>query len=451
MCRSRSASSFAFAVALTIGFLNGLIVVRTHLPSFIVTLASLYILRGLMLALSILFTNRTIVGGVKEVAEGTFVGFLFSGTIGDSFFAWLADHDVIGRLPNGAPSVKGVPMLIVWALAIAFVGHIVLTKTKAGNWIFASGGDAYAARSVGVPVARVKIALFMLTAFCACVFAACQVMEFGSAASDRGLLKEFEAIIAAVIGGCLLTGGYGSVIGACCGALIYGVVQQGIEFMQAPNRLVPRLSRRHAPDCGLVQQSHPPPHHEREVTVTPSSDRDGSAATSAGAEPPLIEVRNLVKHFGPVVALAGVSLTVRAGEVHCLVGDNGAGKSTLIKTLSGVYRPTGGDFLFEGKPVQLLKPARSARSRHRHGFSGPRDDPAPVDHAQFLHGPRAGEEQAWAVLVHGHGACRQDRARGHAAHWHRRARSSTAGRHALRRRAPVRRDRAGRPLRRQGA
>jgi simple sugar transport system ATP-binding protein len=92
------------------------------------------------------------------------------------------------------------------------------------------------------------------------------------------------------------------------------------------------------------------------VTVTPSSDRGGSATTSADAEPPLIEVRNLVKHFGPVVALAGVSLTVRVGEVHCLVGDNGAGKSTLIKTLSGVYRPTAGDLLFEGKPVSFSSP-----------------------------------------------------------------------------------------------
>jgi len=226
---------FAFAVAIAIGFVNGLIVVRTHLPSFIVTLASLYILRGLTLALSILFTNRTIVGGVKEAAEGSFVAFLFSGAIGQSLFAWLADHDVIGHLPNGEPSVKGIPMPIVWALAMAALGHIVLTKTKVGNWIFASGGDANAARSVGVPVSSVKIALFMLTAFCACAFAACQVLEFGSAASDRGLLKEFEAIIAAVIGGCLLTGGYGSVIGACFGALIYGVVQQGIEFMQVPN------------------------------------------------------------------------------------------------------------------------------------------------------------------------------------------------------------------------
>lgn len=79
-----------------------------------------------------------------------------------------------------------------------------------------------------------------------------------------------------------------------------------------------------------------------------------SQSDAAGA--PLIEARNLVKHFGPVVALAGVSLTVYGGEVHCLLGDNGAGKSTLIKTLSGVHRPTSGDFLFEGKPVSFSSP-----------------------------------------------------------------------------------------------
>ncbi len=226
---------FAFAGALLIGFINGYLVIRTGLPSFIVTLASLYILRGLTIALSILFTNRTIVGGVKEAAEGTFVGFLFSGWIGQSFFSWLADHDVIGTLRNGEPAVKGVPMVIVWALVIAILGHIVLARTRFGNWIFASGGDPNAARNVGVPVGVVKVSLFMLTAFCATVFAACEVFEFGSAASDRGLLKEFEAIIAAVIGGCLLTGGYGSVIGACLGALIFGVVQMGILFTGAPN------------------------------------------------------------------------------------------------------------------------------------------------------------------------------------------------------------------------
>jgi len=121
-------------------------------------------------------------------------------------------------------------MVIVWAIALVIFAHIVLTKTKFGNWIFAAGGDAQAATYAGVPVNRVKILMFMFTAFCATVLATAQVMEFGSAAADRGLLKEFEAIISVVIGGALLTGGYGSVIGAALGALIFGVVQQGLFF-----------------------------------------------------------------------------------------------------------------------------------------------------------------------------------------------------------------------------
>ena len=106
----------------------------------------------------------------------------------------------------------------------------MLSKTRFGNWVFAVGGDQVAAKNVGVPVRRVKISLFVLTAFCACLFAVLQVFDIGSAAADRGLLKEFEAIIAAVIGGALLTGGYGSVVGACFGALIFGDVQIGITY-----------------------------------------------------------------------------------------------------------------------------------------------------------------------------------------------------------------------------
>ena len=72
--------------------------------------------------------------------------------------------------------------------------------------------------------------------------------------------------------------------------------------------------------------------------------------------PPLLEARDIIKRFGSVVSLSGVSLTVRAGEVHCLLGDNGAGKSTLIKTLSGVHQPTEGEMLVDGKPVIFDSP-----------------------------------------------------------------------------------------------
>jgi simple sugar transport system ATP-binding protein len=87
-----------------------------------------------------------------------------------------------------------------------------------------------------------------------------------------------------------------------------------------------------------------------------ATSTDIARAPGSGAGRPLIEVHNLVKHFGAVVALAGVSLTVRAGEVHCLLGDNGAGKTTLIKTLSGVHRPSAGDFVVDGQPVSFSSP-----------------------------------------------------------------------------------------------
>jgi simple sugar transport system permease protein len=106
----------------------------------------------------------------------------------------------------------------------------VLLRTRFGNWIFASGGDPVAARNVGVPVARVKIVLFIAMAMVATLFAAVQVLDAGSADTLRGQQKEFEAIIAVVVGGTLLTGGYGSAIGAAFGALIFGTVQMGIFY-----------------------------------------------------------------------------------------------------------------------------------------------------------------------------------------------------------------------------
>jgi simple sugar transport system permease protein len=228
----------AFGLSLGLGWLNGYLVIKTRLPSFIVTLAFLFILRGLTLALSIYFANRTIVSGIGELAALDWLAAtLFHGYVAEGAMRWLAEIGWLDRLDNGQPLIAGIPKVILWWILLAVVCHFLLMRTRVGNWIFASGGDANAAKNVGVPVAKVKIALFMFTAFCATLFAALQVCDIGSAAADRGVQKEFEAIIAAVIGGALLSGGYGSVIGACVGALIFGVVQIGITYTNASSDL----------------------------------------------------------------------------------------------------------------------------------------------------------------------------------------------------------------------
>jgi ABC-type branched-subunit amino acid transport system ATPase component len=102
-------------------------------------------------------------------------------------------------------------------------------------------------------------------------------------------------------------------------------------------------------------------------------------------------MKNIEKHFGSVIALAGVSVDVYPGECHCLLGDNGAGKSTFIKTMSGVHKPTRGEILFEGKPMHFEIRAMPSR-RHRHRAPGSGHDPADVGQPQLLHGQRAREE-----------------------------------------------------------
>jgi simple sugar transport system permease protein len=195
----------SFVVALGVGFFNGYVVIKTELPSFIVTLGMLFALRGLTIGFARLLTGRTQIG-IGDASAGSVLTSIFAGSIGDFSAS------------------------ILWWLALALLGTWVLQRTVFGNWIFGAGGDAIAARNVGVPVNRVKISLFMCTALSAALLAAIQVLDAGSADVLRGELVELQAIAAAVIGGVLLTGGYGSVVGAVFGALIFGMVQQGIFF-----------------------------------------------------------------------------------------------------------------------------------------------------------------------------------------------------------------------------
>ena len=117
--------------------------------------------------------------------------------------------------------------MIYWILLTVFLSFLLL-RTKYGNWVLATGGDAAAARAVGVPVKATKVALFMGTGFAAWLLGMHTLYQYNTLQSGTGPGYEFIYIIAAVIGGCLLTGGYGSIVGGSIGALIYGMAVLGI-------------------------------------------------------------------------------------------------------------------------------------------------------------------------------------------------------------------------------
>jgi simple sugar transport system permease protein len=200
----------ALIFAVLIGTLNGYLVLRTGLPSFIVTLGTQYILAGATTGLTSVIVGLTTVGGLDK-AEGY--------SSAHPFFASLIP--ISGR---------GFHIEIIWALVLVALATWLLLATPFGNWIFGVGGDKNAARNIGVPVGQVKILLFIGTAVCACLLAIIQAITFTNADVLRGQGLEFQAIVAAVVGGVLLTGGYGSAIGSMFGALVFGMVEQGIIF-----------------------------------------------------------------------------------------------------------------------------------------------------------------------------------------------------------------------------
>jgi simple sugar transport system permease protein len=199
-------------VTLAIGFLNGFLLVRTKLPSFIVTLGTFLMLTGLNLGFTKLISGTV---STKTIAD--MEGFP---TAQDLF----ASHWTIGSID--------LQVTIAWWIGLVAVATWVLLRTRAGNWVFAAGGNADAARAVGVPVARTKIGLYMAVAFCAWISGQHLLFSFDVVQSGEGVGNEFLYIIAAVIGGCLMTGGYGSAIGSAVGAFIFGMTKKGIVYAQ---------------------------------------------------------------------------------------------------------------------------------------------------------------------------------------------------------------------------
>ena len=206
-----AAMAIVLVFGLAVGLVNGVTVVRTKLPSFIVTLATFFVLQGVNAAGTLKLTGTTSIQNLDDAGGYASASRWFASTF------WS---------PNDFKAK------VLWWIGMTVLGAWLLAKTRFGNWIFGAGGDPVAARSVGVPVVRTKILLFMMTSGVAALMGIIEALELRGMQSKEGIGNELIFIICAVVGGCLLTGGYGSVIGAFFGAAILGMVQLGIQYAQ---------------------------------------------------------------------------------------------------------------------------------------------------------------------------------------------------------------------------
>ncbi|WP_327206195.1 ABC transporter permease [Rhizobium beringeri] len=193
----------ALAFGLIVGLVNGYLVVHTAVPSLIVTLGTLFAVQGLMFGTSVLVTGTTRVA----LTADPWAKFLFGQFLAGSF-----------------------QVIILWWVAITAIFIFFIHFSLYGNWIFAMGGDKVSARNAGIPTTRLTMVLFVLSAMSASFVGMCQAILFNSAQVSGGMTFIFNSIISVVVGGVLLTGGFGSVIGIFFGTITFAVVNQGIYF-----------------------------------------------------------------------------------------------------------------------------------------------------------------------------------------------------------------------------
>lgn len=193
----------SLAVGLLVGYVNGLLVMRTAVPSLIVTIGTMFGLMGLTLGMSVLLTGSTSTAimphPLTQMMLGQFVGGMFA-------------------------------VEIFWWAAIAAAFYYLLHVSPVGNWIFALGGDKVAARNAGIPTERLTISLFMLSGLCAGFVGMTQAIVNTTAQVATGQSFIFNSIMCVVIGGVLLTGGSGSIFGIVLGTMTFSIVNQGIFF-----------------------------------------------------------------------------------------------------------------------------------------------------------------------------------------------------------------------------
>jgi ribose/xylose/arabinose/galactoside ABC-type transport system permease subunit/ABC-type branched-subunit amino acid transport system ATPase component len=288
----------------------------------------------------------------------------------------------------GDGTLVGVPVIVLIFFAVFLIGAFVWYETSTGRHLIAIGANKGAATALGVASKRLPCVIYILSGTAAALGGLIVTAQLDGASVQIGVGLELQVLTAILLGGVAFNGGRGSLWGTLAGILFIGVLDDGLILINvgpyvadlavgaalvvaaALDVMYQRLERVPVPETAEAEALEtdktaapavgPAAGPVPDGPATAGPGRDGSSAggglddparaASNGRRAPALEVSDITKRYGPVVALRGVSLTLDRGEVLGLVGDNGAGKSTLISIISGVARPDSGEIRLDGKP-----------------------------------------------------------------------------------------------------
>ncbi len=325
----------AIGMGATLGYLNGRLVRGLRINPLIVTLAMATIYRGFAFVL----TDARAVSGFPDAFEA------------------------IGRMNIGP-----VPLPVLVGGVVFLLGSYVLLKTVVGLHIYATGGSITSARLSGIRTTRLVTMLFLVNGALIGLVAVLTTARLGSAQPQVGTNFELDVLTAVILGGVAFSGGTGHPLGVLIGVVTIGVLDAGIIFVGVPD-FWQQIARGGVLLLALAFDQFSA--HRRDHARVPALAADQGTAEARSLErppsrsalgresdgrPPVIVCRDLQKSYGMVSAVRGVSFSVHAGEVVCLVGDNGAGKSTVIKILSGAETADAGTIEMNGRPISISSP-----------------------------------------------------------------------------------------------